>query len=356
MVLPVKDQIKYWTIAASILLIFLWLLGDILLPFVLGAAIAYLLDPIVDRLERLGTGRVLGTILILMAAFFVLFFIFLLLIPLAIDQFRLLAAAAPDLVTSVQALVLNQIASISPESEALNSTVSNLSTMAQEKLGIIFGSVMASAISLIDVIMLMVITPVVAVYLLVDWDRILKKINELLPLDHAAVVRSLASEIDSTLSAFVRGMIAVCLVLGIYYATALSLIGLEFGLIIGFIAGLVSFIPYVGALLGGVLAIGLALIQFWGDFELVALVVGVFIVGQIFEGNILTPKLVGNSVGLHPVSLILALSLFGAFFGFIGLLLAVPLAASAGVILRFFIKKYKMSRLFLGENGSKRNT
>tara|TARA_B100001287_G_scaffold268345_1_gene264525 strand:- start:290 stop:1360 length:1071 start_codon:yes stop_codon:yes gene_type:complete len=356
MVLPVKDQIKYWTIAASILLIFLWLLGDILLPFVLGAAIAYLLDPIVDRLERLGTGRVLGTILILMAAFFVLFFIFLLLIPLVIDQFRLLAAAAPDLVTSVQALVLNQIASISPESEALNSTVSNLSTMAQEKLGIIFGSVMASAISLIDVIMLMVITPVVAVYLLVDWDRILEKINELLPLDHASVVRSLASEIDSTLSAFVRGMIAVCLVLGIYYATALSLIGLEFGLIIGFIAGLVSFIPYVGALLGGVLAIGLALIQFWGDFELVALVVGVFIVGQIFEGNILTPKLVGNSVGLHPVSLILALSLFGAFFGFIGLLLAVPLAASAGVILRFFIKKYKMSRLFLGENGSKRNT
>ena len=356
MVLPVKDQIKYWTIAASILLIFLWLLGDILLPFVLGAAIAYLLDPIVDRLERLGTGRVLGTILILMAAFFVLFFIFLLLIPLVIDQFRLLAAAAPDLVTSVQALVLNQIASISPESEALNSTVSNLSTMAQEKLGIIFGSVMASAISLIDVIMLIVITPVVAVYLLVDWDRILEKINELLPLDHASVVRSLASEIDSTLSAFVRGMIAVCLVLGIYYATALSLIGLEFGLIIGFIAGLVSFIPYVGALLGGVLAIGLALIQFWGDFELVALVVGVFIVGQIFEGNILTPKLVGNSVGLHPVSLILALSLFGAFFGFIGLLLAVPLAASAGVILRFFIKKYKMSRLFLGENGSKRNT
>ena len=356
MVLPVKDQIKYWTIAASILLIFLWLLGDILLPFVLGAAIAYLLDPIVDRLERLGTGRVLGTILILMAAFFVLFFIFLLLIPLVIDQFRLLAAAAPDLLTSIQALILNQIASISPESEALNSTVSNLSTMAQEKLGIIFGSVMASAISLIDVIMLMVITPVVAVYLLVDWDRILEKINELLPLDHASVVRSLASEIDSTLSAFVRGMIAVCLVLGIYYATALSLIGLEFGLIIGFIAGLVSFIPYVGALLGGVLAIGLALIQFWGDFELVALVVGVFIVGQIFEGNILTPKLVGNSVGLHPVSLILALSLFGAFFGFIGLLLAVPLAASAGVILRFFIKKYKMSRLFLGENGSKRNT
>ena len=356
MVLPVKDQIKYWTVAAAILLIFLWLLGDILLPFILGAAIAYLLDPIVDRLERLGTGRVLGTTLILVAAFFVLFFIFLLLIPLVIDQFRLLAKTAPDLVNSVQALVLNQIASIAPESEAVNSTVSKLSTMAQEKLGIIFGSVMASAISLIDIIMLMVITPVVAVYLLVDWDRILGKINELLPLDHAPVIRSLASEIDSKLSAFVRGMIAVCLVLGIYYATALTIIGLEFGLIIGLIAGLVSFIPYVGALLGGILAIGLALMQFWGEFQAVALVIGIFIVGQIFEGNILTPKLVGNSVGLHPVSLILALSLFGAFFGFVGLLLAVPLAATAGVILRFLVQNYKTSRLYLGEHGSKPDT
>ena len=356
MALPVKDQIKYWTIAAAILVLFLWLLGDILLPFVLGAAIAYLLDPIVDRLERLGTGRVLGTTLILAAAFFVVFFIFLLVIPLVIDQIRLFANAAPDLISTVQEVIISKIASIAPESGAVNFTISKFTTIAQEKLGNIVGSVMASAISLIDIITLLVITPVVAVYLLVDWDRILLKINELLPLDHAVVIRSLAAEIDTTLSAFVRGMIAVCLILGIYYATALSLIGLEFGLIIGLIAGLVSFIPYVGALLGGVLAIGLALIQFWGDFGLVALVFGVFIVGQIFEGNILTPKLVGNSVGLHPVSLILALSLFGAFFGFIGLLLAVPLAASAGVILRFLIKKYKLSRLFLGENGSKPDT
>ena len=313
MALPVKDQIKYWTIAAAILVLFLWLLGDILLPFVLGAAIAYLLDPIVDRLERLGTGRVLGTTLILVAAFFVVFFIFLLVIPLVIDQIRLFAKAAPDLISTVQEVIISKIASIAPESGAVNLTISKFTTIAQEKLGNIVGSVMASAISLIDIITLLVITPVVAVYLLVDWDRILLKINELLPLDHAAVIRSLAAEIDTTLSAFVRGMIAVCLILGIYYATALSLIGLEFGLIIGLIAGLVSFIPYVGALLGGVLAIGLALIQFWGDFGLVALVFGVFIVGQIFEGNILTPKLVGNSVGLHPVSLILALSLFGAF-------------------------------------------
>lgn len=353
MALPVKDQIKYWTVAAALLLIFLWLLGDILLPFVLGASLAYLLDPIVDRLERLGTGRILGTTLVLAAAFLVIFFIFILLIPLAFDQMRLFATAAPDLLIMVQKLVVNQLASISPGSEALNSTLSKFSTIAQEKLGLIFGSLMASAISIIDIIMLMVITPVVAVYLLVDWDRILLKINDLIPLDHAPVVRSLAAEIDSTLSAFVRGMITVCLILGVYYATALTIIGLEFGLIIGLIAGLVSFIPFVGALLGGILAIGLALLQFWGEFQSVALVIGIFIVGQIFEGNILTPKLVGNSVGLHPVWLILALSLFGAFFGFIGLLLAVPLAASTGVILRFLVKNYKVSRLYLGNNGNK---
>lgn len=194
MALPVKDQVKYWTFAAAILLIFLWLLGGILLPFVLGAALAYLLDPIVDRLERLGTSRILGTALILAAAFFIIFFIFILLIPLVFDQLRLFVTTAPDLLVMVQELIVNQLASISPESGALNSTLSKFSTMAQEKLGLIFGSVMASAISIIDIIMLMVITPVVAVYLLVDWDRILLKINDLLPLDHAPVVRSLAAE------------------------------------------------------------------------------------------------------------------------------------------------------------------
>ena len=167
-------------------------------------------------------------------------------------------------------------------------------------------------------------------------------------LDHASGVRSLAAEIDSTLASFVRGMITVCLILVVYYATALTRVGLEFGLIMGLIAGLVICIPFGGALLGGILAIGLALLQFWGEFQTVALVIGIFIVGQIFEGNFLTPKLVGNAVGLHPAWLILALSLFGAFFGFIGLLLAAPVAASTGVTLRFLVKNYTVRRIYLG--------
>ena len=140
----------------------------------------------------------------------------------------------------------------------------------------------------------------------------------------------------------------VCLILGTYYAIALMLVGLQFGLVVGFIAGLVTFIPYLGALLGGILAIGLALFQFWGDWLSIGLVAGVFFLGQTLEGNFLTPKLVGNSVGLHPVWLILALSVFGSLFGFVGMLAAVPIAATLGVIARFAAEQYRESALYKG--------
>ena len=172
--------------------------------------------------------------------------------------------------------------------------------------------------------------------------------NDLLPLDHAPVIRRLASEIDATLAGFIRGMGTVCLILGTYYAIALMLVGLQFGLVVGFVAGLLTFIPYVGALVGGALAIGLALFQFWGEWHWIAAVAIIFVIGQVAEGNELTPKLVGNSVGLHPVWLILSLSVFGALFGFVGMLVAVPMAAALGVLVRFLIELYRDSRLYLG--------
>jgi predicted PurR-regulated permease PerM len=184
--------------------------------------------------------------------------------------------------------------------------------------------------------------------MLLDWDRMIARIDALLPRDHAPVIRRLASEIDQTLAAFIRGMGTVCLILGTYYAVALMLVGLQFGLVVGFIAGLVTFIPYLGALIGGALAIGLALFQFWGDWLSIGLVAGIFVVGQVIEGNILTPKLVGGSVGLHPVWLLLALSVFGALFGFVGMLVAVPVAAALGVVARFGVDQYLDSRLYRG--------
>ena len=210
-------------------------------------------------------------------------------------------------------------------------------------------SIITSAASLINVVVLLVIVPVVAVYLLYDWDRMVAEIDALLPRDHAPVIRRLAREIDTALASFIRGMGTVCLILGTYYAVALMAVGLQFGLVVGAIAGLITFIPYVGALVGGVLAIGLALFQFWGDWVSIGLVVGIFVLGQVIEGNILTPKLVGNSVGLHPVWLIFALSVFGALFGFVGMLVAVPVAAALGVLARFGLQHYKDSPLYRGQ-------
>lgn len=162
------------------------------------------------------------------------------------------------------------------------------------------------------------------------------------------MVRDIASQIDRTLASFIRGQGTVCVILGTYYAVSLMLVGLNFGLVVGFIAGLITFIPYVGALVGGVLAIGLALFQFWGEWGWIAAVAGIFALGQFLEGNILTPNLVGSSVGLHPVWLIFALSVFGSLFGFVGMLVAVPVAAMLGVIARFAIAEYKKGRLYKG--------
>jgi predicted PurR-regulated permease PerM len=164
-------------------------------------------------------------------------------------------------------------------------------------------------------------------------------------------VRHLAREIDRVLSAFVRGQLSVCLVLGIYYSTALMLAGLQFGLVVGALAGTITFIPYIGAIIGGALAIGLALFQFWGDWISIGIIAAIFGLGQFLEGNVLTPKMVGKSVGLHPVWLLFALSAFGTLFGFVGMLVAVPVAASLGVLMRFGMGQYQDSLLYRGIAG-----
>jgi predicted PurR-regulated permease PerM len=174
------------------------------------------------------------------------------------------------------------------------------------------------------------------------------RIDHLLPRDHAPIIRRLAGEIDAALASFVRGMGTVCLILGSFYAVALMLVGLQFGLVVGALAGLLTFIPYVGAIFGGALALGLALFQFWGDWLSIALVAAIFVSGQVIEGNFLTPRLVGSSVGLHPVWLIFALSAFGTLFGFVGMLVAVPVAAALGVIARFAVAEYQKGRLYRG--------
>jgi len=200
----------------------------------------------------------------------------------------------------------------------------------------------------VNFVVFIVVVPVVAFYMLLDWDRMVAKVDGWLPRDHAPQIRAIARQIDKVLSGFVRGQVSVCLILGSFYAIALMLAGLNFGLIAGAIAGGLTFIPYVGAVIGGVLSIGLALYQFWGDWMSIGIVAGIFVAGQFLEGNVITPRLVGSSVGLHPLWLIFALSAFGTLFGFVGMLVAVPVAAVIGVLARFALDRYLEGRLYRG--------
>ena len=351
MALPIRAQLTYWGAATAVFLVLLWSLGEVLLPFVLGGAIAYFLDPVADRLERIGLSRVAATGLIALMGVLLFVVMALLVIPTLVNQTVELVRIAPELSASVSAFVTERFPDLLDESSTVRQTLSKIAGNIESKGVQLLETALSSAASLINVLLLLVVVPVVSIYLLLDWDRMVEKIDSLLPRDHAPTIRLLAGDIDKTLASFVRGMGTVCVVLGTYYAIALMAVGLQFGLVIGFLAGLLTFIPYLGALLGGVMAIGLAMFQFWGDWLSIGLVAGIFVIGQVIEGNVLTPKLVGSSVGLHPVWLIFALSVFGTLFGFVGMLVAVPVAAALGVIARFAVEQYRNSLLYRGMSG-----
>ena len=350
MALPAKKQLNYWGIATLTFVVVLWALGDVLLPFVLGGAVAYMIDPIADRLERLGLSRAGATALITVGAVLVFLLLLLVVVPMLIYQMVDLVQVLPELFRDARAFANDRFPSVFDENSRMHQTVASIAQTLQNRGVALLESIVGSAVSLLNVVILLVIVPVVSVYLLLDWDRMIARIGELLPRDHAPTIRRLAAEIDAVLASFIRGMGTVCLILGTYYAVALMVVGLNFGLAVGFIAGLVTFIPYLGALIGGALAIGLALFQFWGDWWSIGAVAVIFAIGQVVEGNLLTPKLVGNSVGLHPVWQLLALSVFGALFGFVGMLVAVPVAAALGVVARFVVEQYLDSRLYQGKS------
>ena len=351
MALPVHDQLKYWGVAALGFAVLLWFFGDVLLPFVLGGAVAYFLDPLADRLERMGASRALATAIITICAVLIFVILALAVIPALIRQTIALFDIAPQLFRNLQAFLTERFPSLMDEGSALRETLISVGETIRDRGAALLETALSSAASLLGVLALFLIVPVVSVYLLLDWDRMVARVDQLLPRDHAPVIRQLAREIDAVLSGFVRGMGSVCLILGCYYALALWAVGLQFGLVVGVVAGLLTFIPYLGAIVGGGLAIGLALFQFWGDWVWIVAVWAIFQSGQFVEGNILTPRLVGSSVGLHPVWLLLALSVFGSLFGFVGLLVAVPVAAAMGVIARFLTRKYLGSPLYTGVSG-----
>lgn len=348
-----KRQILFWSLAALGLGLSLWLFRGILLPFVLGMVMAYFLDPIADWLVRRGLSRLAASLLILIGFVIVIALVILIVVPVIGGQVASFAERLPQYLGRLQELALElRTGSLSRFFNGDDQTLrQDFQTLVRQLSGYttaLVASLWTSSLAVVNFVSLFVVTPVVAFYLLLDWDRMIAKIDALVPRQHVGTVRRLARDIDRAVAGFVRGQGSVCLILGTYYAVGLTLVGLNFGLLIGFFAGIISFVPYVGSAIGLVVAIGVALVQFSPDWIWVAATAGVFFTGQFVEGNILQPKLVGASVGLHPVWLMFALFAFGAIFGFVGLLMAVPAAAAVGVLVRFAIHKYLESEMYFG--------
>jgi predicted PurR-regulated permease PerM len=348
-----RRQIAFWLVSAALFILFLYVFSSILLPFVAGMVLAYFLDPVADRLQRLGLSRFLSTILILLGFVLVLVVALMVIVPVLASQAADLIARMPDYIARLQGL----ITSIDPawlrdtigvDAAGLREGLQSLVSQGAGILSTLFQSLWLSGVALINVAGLLVVTPVVAFYMLLDWDRMVAKVDSWIPRDNVTTVRAIAADINSATAGFLRGQGTLCLILGVLYAVGLTAAGLNFGLLIGMFAGLISFIPYVGSLVGLVLALGVALVQFWPDWIMVGVIAAIFFAGQFIEGNILQPKLVGSSVGLHPVWLMFALFAFGSLFGFVGLLIAVPAAAAVAVLVRFALNRYLSSPLYKG--------
>ena len=351
-----REQLLSWGAVAIALLIFLMTFSSILSPFIFGATIAYFCDPIADWFQKKGLSRLGATVLVLFIAIIFIVLMVLTVLPILVEQTNKLIENTPGYLQRLRDYIdtligrFDRDAIVASEAgdggqtsgEQLREAARNVSITLLQQLW-------DGGVAFVSAVAVFVVTPVVAFYLLLDWDRMIAKVDAMIPRRHLAEVRSIARDIDDVLAGFMRGQLLVCMIQGTFYSIALSLIGLEFGLFVGIVSGFASFIPYVGSLLGLTLSMGLALSQFWGEWYFVVGVLIIFLVGQVVEGNFLTPYLVGGSVGLHPVWLIFALSAFGSLFGFAGLLLAVPAAAAIGVLTRWGLERYKQSPLYTEE-------
>ncbi len=352
--LTLRNQVVIWAGLSITTILLIWLFRPILLPFVVGLAIAYLLNPLVSLLEKWRINRSWGSMLVLVGVIGLIVGLLFSIVPLVGQQVAGLVVRLPGYVRDLQELLqvwapqLN--AWLGPERAAqLEGSLTDLIGRGVELTASITAALAQSGLNVLNTIAVLFITPVVAYYLLVDWEGMFRKVDELLPRPHREEIRGVLVDIDKAMAGVIRGQGAVIVVLSAYYGTALTLAGLNFGLAIGLIGGMLSFIPYVGFFTGFALSMMVALVQFWpGQWLFIIIVLVIYAVGQFLESNILYPKLVGQSININPVWLMFALFAFAFLFGFVGLLLAVPLAAITGVLTRYALGKYRASSLYLG--------
>lgn len=350
----IERQVVFWIAAGIALLMVLSLLKDVLLPFVAGVVIAYSLSPLADRLTATGLNRTAASALLVALGAAVVITLGILLLPLIAEQAEQLAASLPAAAERLYGLAEGFLrekfgimlpafkAGLSQTGDAL---AHNWAWLANR----LASSAWSGGRALFNFVSLILVTPLVVFYLLVDWHPMLAKIDRWLPRDHASTIRNLASEVNDAIAAFVRGQGVVCIILGAFYAMALSLMGLDYGLLVGLMTGVLAFIPFVGWALGFIVSAALAVVQFWPNATPLAMVAGIFMAGQALDAAFLSPKIVGSKIGLHPVWLIFALFVFSYLFGFVGVLVAVPVAAAMAVLVRFALGLYLDSEVYHGE-------
>ncbi|MGB4100745.1 MAG: AI-2E family transporter [Alphaproteobacteria bacterium] len=348
--IPAYQQFRFWLIATGIFMFLVWLLRPMLLPFVAGLAIAYFLNPVVKLLGSGGLARPAGAAMVLLGFIILVVAIMFLIVPLFESQVTALIHAIPGYADRLQQDILPKfntlLEKLSPEDrEKLRLAAGEHLGDAINWVGKFLKHILSGGFALLDILTLVFITPLVAFYLLRDWEHMTRTIDQALPRRYYDTIRAQLRQIDTTLAGFVRGQALVCVTLGVYYASALSLTGLNFGVAIGLTTGLLSFIPYAGTTFGWAASLLLAAMQF-GDLQHLGMIVIVFAIGQIIESYFLTPKLVGDRVGLHPVWILFALLAGASLLGFTGMLIAVPVAAIIGVLTRFGLQQYRNSKYY----------
>ena len=367
--MSLERQILVWAVALAAFLYLLHILGSVVTPFATGIALGYLLDPVVRRLERIGLSRLAASLLILAAFVLVVVLILVLVAPILGNQLVDFTQKLPGYVMRLQALAVDEGNALleryggewrnslglgnSLSAEQIQKSIGDFVAQGAQWLLNAVRSLASGGAAVVSFFSFLIVTPVVAFYILVDWNKMMATLDGWLPLDYRDSLRAIASEINDALAGFIRGQSLVCLFDGLWYGVGLTLIGLDFGFLIGVVAGLLSFIPYVGSLTALIVSLGVALVQGWPSLKLFFLALAVVGAGLFLEGNVLAPKLVGRSIGLHPVWLMFALFVFGGLYGFTGLLIAVPTAAALGVLARHLIGLYLKSPLYRGAASAK---
>lgn len=352
----IDRQAWFWLGALALTLLALYALKGVLLPFVVGMILAYALNPVAETLVRWGLSRTLASALVIVLIVLVAALGALLLLPKVIGQMHQLIETLPATVARLRVLI-EEIARerlgdrLGEAKAGFDKALAGLELDWSAIAPVVLGSLWSQGLALVNFVSLLLITPLVVFYLLVDWHAMLRTVDGWLPREHARTIRRLAGEVDTAIAAFIRGQGIVCLILGTYYGIALSLIGLRYGLLIGLATGVLAFVPFAGWALGLAVSAAIALVQAWPDLSLLYLVLAVYAAGMAVDSALLSPLIVGQRVGLHPLWLIFALFVLSYAMGLVGMLVAVPLAAAIAVLVRHALAVYVGSNVYLGPAG-----